>query len=582
MSLSNPAAPVVEPANILVVDDRPENRSLLSAILEPLGQNVVLAESGDEALKQLLRQDFAVILLDVQMPGLDGYETAALIKQRERTRYVPIIFLTAYGPEQSHLTRGYEAGAVDYLFKPFDATILRSKVKVFVELHQLQRQAELLAHRALHDTLTALPNRALFMDRLQVALSRLQRRPGRLGVLYLDLDGFKTVNDTLGHEAGDLLLIEVARRLTAVLRPSDTVARFGGDEFIVLSEGIEEEDAREIAERITAALSEPLLLGGKAMPVAASIGVTLGSGSEQADELIREADAAMYQAKQRGGAAYALYDDPMRARAVRRRQTEVALRGALDRGELCLRYQPHVDVQTGGIVGVEALLRWQHPERGLLSPPDFLDLAEETGLIVPIDCFVLGEAVSQQERWRAEFPDAPPLPISVNVSARHLASRQLITCIERVAASGNGKARTLYVEVSESAVMESVDSAVAMLEELRGMGVGLAIDDFGTGYSSLSYLRQFPVHALKIDPSFVERLVDEPNQRAIVAAIVNLAHAIDLVPIAEGVETPAQLERLREMGCDLAQGNHLAAPQPPEGIAELLAAHGWASVSGAL
>jgi len=582
MSLSNPAAPVVEPANILVVDDRPENRSLLSAILEPLGQNVVLAESGDEALKQLLRQDFAVILLDVQMPGLDGYETAALIKQRERTRYVPIIFLTAYGPEQSHMLRGYEAGAVDYLFKPFDATILRSKVRVFVELHQLQRQAELLAHRALHDTLTALPNRALFVDRLHVALSRLSRRPGRLAVLYLDLDGFKTVNDTLGHEAGDSLLVEVSRRLTAVLRPADTVARFGGDEFIVLSEGIEEDGAREIAERIAAALSAPLVLSGKAMPVAASIGVTLGSGNEQPDELIREADAAMYQAKQRGGGAYALYDDPMRARALRRRQTEVALRGALEREELCLRYQPQIDVQSGGIVGVEALLRWQHPERGLLTPPDFLDLAEETGLIVPIDCFVLEEAMRQQERWRVEFPDAPPLPISVNVSARHLASRQLIACIERVAGGGTEQARTLYVEVSESAVMESVDAAVAMLEELRGMGVGLAIDDFGTGYSSLSYLRQFPVHALKIDPSFVERLVDEPNQRAIVAAIVNLAHAIDLVPIAEGVETPAQLERLREMGCDLAQGHHLAEPLPPEGIAELLAAHGRAPVSGVL
>src|SRR5919197_1126230 len=226
MSLSNSAAPVVEPANILVVDDRPENRSLLTAILEPLGQNIVVAGSGDEALKQLLRQDFAVILLDVQMPGLDGYETAALIKQRERTRFVPIIFLTAYSPEQGHLLRGYEAGAVDYLFKPFDATILRSKVRVFVELHQLQRQAELLAHRALHDTLTGLPNRALFMDRLQVALSRLQRRPGRLGVLYLDLDGFKAVNDTLGHDAGDGLLIEVARRwVPARSSPTSSSAR---------------------------------------------------------------------------------------------------------------------------------------------------------------------------------------------------------------------------------------------------------------------------------------------------------------------------------------------------------------------
>jgi len=299
------------PAKILMVDDRPENLTALEALLAPLGQELVRAHSGDEALRRLLRDEFALILLDVQMPGMDGFETAAHIKRRARTSHIPIIFLTAFGEDSQQALRGYTVGAVDYLFKPFHPTVLRSKVAVFLDLHRLRREAELLAHRALHDALTELPNRVLFADRLELALARLRRRQTRLAVIFIDLDGFKQVNDSRGHEIGDRVLAVVAERLRRVVRPSDTLARFGGDEFTVLSEGLaEERDATEIADRLFRAVGEPVQLDDESdVRVRASIGIALAAGPDDRPEaIIREADIAMYRAKQNVDLPWAIHD----------------------------------------------------------------------------------------------------------------------------------------------------------------------------------------------------------------------------------------------------------------------------------
>lgn len=292
-------------ANLLLVDDREENLFLLEAVLSPLGENLVLARSGEEALRAMLRHDFAAVLLDVQMPGMDGYETAELIKSRERTSHVPIIFLTAIDRDDGAARRGYSVGAVDYLFKPYDPIILLSKVAVFIDLFHLKREAEELAHRALHDALTGLPNRVLFRDRLEQALARTRRLPSEVGVLYVDLDRFKPINDRLGHDAGDALLVELARRMRSVLRPSDTVARLGGDEFAVLSDTLEHErEAGRIADRLIAAIEAPFAVAGTVLDVSASVGVVLAGDSKNPEGLLRAADEAMYAAKAAGGGTW--------------------------------------------------------------------------------------------------------------------------------------------------------------------------------------------------------------------------------------------------------------------------------------
>ena len=553
--------------SILMVDDQPENLVALEAVLEPLGHRLVKAGSGREALRRVLTEDFAVILMDVQMPGMDGFETAAHIKRRERSRHIPIVFLTALSKSAEQAFRGYEAGAVDYILKPFDPEVLRSKVAVFVDLHRLKRRAEDLAHRAVHDPLTGLPNRVLFMDRLEVALARTERRPARVAVLFFDLDGFKLVNDTLGHEAGDQLLAQVAERVRHVVRPTDTVARFGGDEFTVMAEVADEQEVMDIAERISATIASPFTVESAEAFVSASIGIAVASGpGDNPDTLIREADAAMYRAKQQGGARRELYDAAMRRRAHRRIETENALRRAIERDEFRLAYQPCVHLRTGTVVGVEALLRWEHPELGLIRPEDFLSLAEETALIVPIGNWVLNEALRQGARWRAAHPDLPPLTISVNLSARQLGRPDFVSTVTQALGDTATDPDLLCLEVTESAVVEDAKATMVALKELRAQGVELALDDFGTGYSSLSYLRRFPVDKLKVDRSFVAALGERSSDSSIVAAVVDLAHALRLQAVAEGVETREQLVELQRLGCDLGQGNLLAEPRSAETI----------------
>ena len=677
------------PAKILLVDDRPENLLALEAVLEPLGQDLVTASSGEEALRLLLVNEFAVVLLDVQMPGIDGFETATLVKERERTRHVPIIFLTAHDKGIEHVFRGYESGAVDYILKPFHPEVLRSKVVVFVDLFtqgralqeseerfrrsfddaaigmalvdtegrwikvnrslcQITRysEAELLATttheitphardlhadreqmeavvrgdlpsyriekrliradgepvwvlltvslvrdvegRPLHfvshvedisdrkrieeasepslaDPLTGLANRTLLMDHIELALARLRRRSEAMGVLFLDLDRFKVVNDSLGHAAGDRLLMQVAGRLRATVRAGDTVARLGGDSFAVLSEELHDErDPIATAERLADAVAMPFDIDGREAFVTTSVGIVYTSDPAHDPEvLLTSAEAAMYRAKENGKARYEVFDEGMRARARERLDTESALHWAVERDEIALVYQPVVEVESGATVGAEALVRWNHPERGTIPPLDFIPLAEETGLILPIGRWVIEEACRQMAQWRAA-ETSPTFTMSVNLSAVQLAHPDLPDIVAGALAESGVSPSNLCLEVTESVAMQSAKSMAQMLKRLRALGVSLAIDDFGTGYSSLSYLRDFPFDVLKIDRSFVETLGKDPQGGPIVGAVIALAQALELTTVAEGVETRGQLSELRRLGCRAAQGYLFGEPRPAE------------------
>ena len=431
---------------------------------------------------------------------------------------------------------------------------------------------ERLMHQALHDPLTGLSNRRLFVDRLGHALERTRRRKGRrVAVLFMDLDDFKGVNDSLGHEAGDLLLAAAAERLRGRLRPEDTLARFGGDEFAVIVEDVGDPDkAVRVAERIAEAFGDPFGLEGRELYISASIGIALGNAPDDtAEDLLRDADTAMYRAKE-SGAGHSVFDPAMRERAVGRLELENDLRRAVERGEFVIRYQPIVRLDGGAVCAVEALVRWEHPERGLLNPGGFVPAAEESGLIVPMGEQVLREACRTGRRWQEEHPRMPPLVVSVNLSARQLARPDLAETVERTLAETGLEARSLSLDVTETAYVGALEGNTGALARLRGMGVGVSIDDFGTGYSSLAYLKRLPADAVKIDRSFVAGLGEDIEDTAIVGTVIDLAHTFGMEAVAEGVETEEQAGVLGQMGCDMAQGYHFARPLPPEAVPPFL------------
>jgi diguanylate cyclase (GGDEF)-like protein len=439
------------------------------------------------------------------------------------------------------------------------------------QVHELgQSQAE-LAHQALHDSLTGLPNRVLLADRLSRALARNQRYGGGVAVLFADLDRFKLVNDSRGHAAGDALLVSAAERLRGAVRSDDTVARFGGDEFVVICEdGAAGGEARMVAERISESFREPFLVAGQEVFLSVSVGVAVAAPGDSPEELLRDADAAMYRAKDSGRARCEFFDERMRTQAARRLETESALHRATERHELRLDYQPVVEIATGRIVGVEALVRWQHPEHGLLGPASFIPLAEETGLIVPMGNWVLHEALRQWSRWR-RHSEAQALTLAVNLSAGQLCDPNLAATVADALTRYGVGPWELCLELTESSFMAD-DERHGTLAELQALGVQLAIDDFGTGYSSLTYLQRFPVTVLKIDQSFVRGLGREPSDEAIVESVIHLAHALRLRVVAEGVERADQVAALRRLGCDVAQGFYLARPAPAREIDALLVA----------
>jgi diguanylate cyclase (GGDEF)-like protein len=436
-----------------------------------------------------------------------------------------------------------------------------------------ERAGHEVARRAMHDPLTGLPNRVLLHDRLVQALGRIGRHEEAVALLVLDLDDFKTVNDTHGHEAGDRLLVEVAQRLTSVLRASDTAARVGGDEFVVLCEDVGgEHEALAVAERITAALAEPFAPAVGGAPVRSSIGIAVTAKSGvRAEVLLREADAAMYRAKARE-VAYEVFDAEMRRRAQHRLGMEADLRRAVDDGEFTLHYQPVFRLTTGSITGCEALLRWSNPTRGLLAPGEFLAVAEDAGLMLAIGAWVIGSAARQARLWALERDGAPPPVVSVNLSARQLLHHETVVNVARALDRSGADPATFCLEFTESAVMADPARAGRVVRDLRSLGVRLAIDDFGTAASSLRLLEQLPVDAVKIDRSFIAGMAERHEEAAIVASVIGLAHAFGLEAIAEGVETLAQVDRLRALGVDAAQGHYFAAAQPPGELGGLLLA----------
>jgi diguanylate cyclase (GGDEF)-like protein/PAS domain S-box-containing protein len=447
-------------------------------------------------------------------------------------------------------------------------------VVTFKDITERKALEEQLHHQAFYDPLTGLPNRALFMDRLEHALAHAKRWGSMVAVLFIDLDNFKIINDSLGHKAGDQLLRAVAERLEAHLRPEDTAARLGGDEFTILVEDVASVgDAVQVAERIADVLQQPIALEEQEVFATISTGIAHNSpASEYPADILRHADLAMYRAKHRGKARYEVFEPSMDAEAVERLLLETGLRRALIRQQLRVYYQPIVALENDKVTGVEALLRWEHPQRGLLLPEEFLSIAEETGLIVRIGQWVLREACEQSRIWQDRYPDTPPLTISVNLSTRELFHPKVVA---QVLEESQIDPASLQLEITEGAMMNNgTYSADRTLRNLKRMGVQLAIDDFGSGYSSLTYLKRFPVDFLKIDRSFVGELGREPNgvskDTEIVRAMIDLTHALNLKVIAEGVENSEQLARLRQMKCDFAQGNYFSEPLPNERLSQLL------------
>ncbi|MEW9671355.1 EAL domain-containing protein [Ammoniphilus sp. 3BR4] len=703
-----------EKINILLVDDRPENLLALEAIIEREDYNLIKALSGEEALKSLLKYDFAAILLDVQMPGIDGFGTAKIIKAREKTRNTPILFITANNMDSEHIFTGYSIGAIDYILKPFDPIILKAKVEGFVEIYKmnqkLSKQADILAekttelkkayselaavtdklrvsealanvisetsidsmmildeeglilkvnpavekmfgyeesailgqyitsllrseasqkyirdafqainnlenilgydnsreieatradgtsflaeiqfgkryvqgkcivactvrdvtkkkqyeemitHMAYHDGLTDLPNRRLFNDELSQRLHQAKQKNQPLAMMYLDMDRFKYINDSLGHITGDKMLQEIAVRLASCMREGDLVARVGGDEFNVILPDTDRENALEIAEHVLDAFKRPFYIDAYELYVTTSIGISVFPyDGEDAPVLTKNADAALYRAKEQGKNQYNVYHSGMNIQSYRTFIMQNELRKAIEREEFVLVYQPRVEMDSGQIRSAEALLRWNHPSWGMVLPSEFIPLAEETGQIVEIGEWVLKEVCQQIREWQKA--GLSPVRIAVNVSAQQFLQKGLSDSIHGILLETGLSPELLEVEITESVIMGNEETITRTLNQLKAMGICISIDDFGTGYSSLNYLRRFPVHALKIDQSFVRDISNiQGDSTALVSTMISLAHSLKMSVIAEGVETEEQLNMLRKYNCQEFQGYLFSPP----------------------
>lgn len=553
-------------ARVLLVEDNAHDAMLIAEMLRvtwPEGLVLAHASRLADATQELLDHGASCVLL-----GLPEHAEFDAVEYVHTAAPDVAIVVLSQTRDESEAIESLRSGAQDHLHKQdLNPSILRRSVLAAIERKRSESQ---LAHRALHDELTGLPNRALFLDRLGVALDRSRRTSASVAVLFLDVDNFKEVNDSLGHAAGDRVLASLAERLRAMLRPMDTVARFGGDEFTFLFEELaSEREVVLIAERISRTTSAPIRLEDGEVTVTVSIGIAMvGDPNIPPETMIREADAAMYRAKELGRSRYELFDEASRTRAMERLELEAALRLAVERSELQVHYQPKVSLDAApAVTGFEALVRWQHPDRGLLAPDQFLPLAEETGLMLPIGEFVLDQALRQLARWRALNP---ALTMSVNLSSRQLEDAGLVSTFAAALRGQGTDPHSVCLEVNETAITSQPELAARVLEGLKAVGVRLAIDDYGTGLGSLANLKLLPFDTLKIDSTLIGDLSHDPDQAPVIGAIVELAHALGLSVLAEGVETEAQLDHLRRLGCDGAQGFLFGRPLPADEAEKLI------------
>lgn len=570
---------------ILIVDDNPTNLDVLFDYLDRAGFDVFVAEDGESTLKRTLYVQPDIILLDVMMPGIDGFETCRRLKSNPDTQYIPVIFMTALA-DTADKVKGFKVGAIDYITKPFHYEEILARITTHLTLQNLQKdlykqnsqlQQEIttrkqiekeLFHRAYHDDLTGLPNRTLFMNYLERSIERSKENKDHLfAVLFLDLDRFKLINDSLGHLVGDKLLITMARRLKNSVRLGDTVARLGGDEFAILLDNIPDaNEPKQIADRIQHELALPIKLDGQEVFTTASIGIAIDTKTyTRPEEFLRNADVAMYQAKARGKARYELFDTSLHNQAIARLQLETDLWQALDRRELTVFYQPIVSLINGQITGVEALLRWQHPKLGFVSPAKFIPLAEETGLIEPIGEWLLRTACAQIGAWHAAENNF--FSLAINMSKRQIQQPNIVNLIKEVLHKTQLPPQTLVLEIIEDVLTNEMNFTT--LNELGAMGVKFSVDDFGVD-SSFKLLKEFPLDALKIGEAFVQGITTKASDRAIIMAMINMAHDLNLTIIAKGIETQEQLAFLQQQQCDEVQGYLFSHPISAEQLTELL------------
>jgi diguanylate cyclase (GGDEF)-like protein len=622
-------------ASILIVDDKQANVLLLERMLHGAGYTCVTSTLDPRAVYELHREHrYNLILLDLQMPGMDGFEVMTLLKTLDSNSYLPVLVITA---QPEHKLRALQFGVRDFISKPFDLPEVLTRIHNMLEVQLLHREMQhhsqvleqtvqelrdtetglrlsqvalltesaaladhaqqlqlanehlvkstiaahelaeeigraklQMAYLAQHDALTGLPNRILLNDRLTQAMALAQRQGKQLALMFLDLDRFKYINDSLGHSVGDQLLLSVAHHLTAAVRGSDTVCRQGGDEFVILLADVEHaRDAALSAEKILTALTAPHRIDQLELHVTVSIGISIyPEDGQDVDSLIKSADTAMYHAKENGRNNFQFFEPNMNALAVERHAIESGLRRALERQEFVLYYQPKIDLHSGMIVGVEALIRWQHPQRGLLLPAQFVSIAEDCGMIVPIGRWVLRTACLQAQAWQQT--GLPPIIIAVNTSALEFRAKDFLEHLRTILAETGLNPACLELELTESVLMRDVGSSNAVLHALADLGVKLAVDDFGTGYSSLSYLRQLPIDTLKIDQSFVHQMTGNPDDATIVSAVISMGKSLRMRVIAEGVETPEQYAFLLTQQCDAGQGYYFSHPITAEALTAML------------
>ncbi|ELS03159.1 diguanylate cyclase (GGDEF) domain-containing protein [Xenococcus sp. PCC 7305] len=602
------------PNKILIVDDVPDNLRLLSTTLTEKGYQIRCAKSGKIALIGAENDLPNLILLDINMPEMNGYEVCQKLKANPKTADIPIIFLSAQDNIQDKVT-AFEIGGADFISKPFRIQEVLARVKNQLNLQAAKAEIRLLnqeletrvANRtleletankklaiinqqlqekilekdnfekkllydALHDGLTGLPNRSLFMKRIQIALEKSKSDLNyKFAILFIDLDRFKIVNDSLGHLIGDHLLIACAKCLEKCLSDQDIVARIGGDEFTILLENIDTiNNAIAVADEILTKFKRPFKLGAHVISTTASIGIVLGTTKyQQSSELLRDADTAMYRAKGLGKARHEIFNEQMHVHAIQRLELENNFREALKLNQFVLFYQPIIHLTTGQLVGFEALVRWQHPTKGLIYPDDFIPLAEETGLIIPLTKWVFNAACHQLNIWQNKFPHFPILNISINIAADQLKHPNFLKIIDKILEQNQVRGSSIKLEITESMLMQDSTDIIDLLSEIKAREIDLCIDDFGKGFSSLSYLPRFPIDILKIDRSFVSCMDCDENNFEVVRTIISLAHSLGIKVVSEGIEKMTQLEQLHTLGSEFGQGFFFSRPLNSES-AELM------------